>query len=51
MDDLAELWDLYYKEGTISKGEYEKRVAQLEEHYYGPNGILTTYSKLYNIGV
>ena len=50
-NDLDELWRLYYEEGAISREEYERRYAEIQDHYYGSNGILTTYAHLYNVGV
>lgn len=50
-DELDELWSLYYEEGAITKEEYEQRYADLQNHYYGDGGVLSTYAHLYNIGV
>lgn len=51
LEDLDELWRLYYEEGAIDQEEYNRRYAEIQAHYYGPDGILTTYANLYNIGV
>jgi hypothetical protein len=51
VSDLDEIWRLYYEEGAITKEEYNQRYADIQAHYLGPDGILTTYSKLYNIAV
>jgi hypothetical protein len=50
-EELNELWRLYNDEHSISETEYNERYADIYNHYYGENGILSTYSKLYNIGV
>ena len=50
-DELDELWSLYYEEGAITKEEYEKRYADIQNHYYGEGGVLSTYAHLYNVGV
>ena len=51
LEDLDELWRLYYEEGAITQEEYNRRYSEIQAHYYGPDGVLTTYSNLYNIGV
>ena len=48
---LAELQQMYLDGEIASEEEYKARQAEIMEHYYGANGILTTYSHLYNIAV
>ena len=41
-----------YLNGEIeTEEEYKARLAEIQNHYFGENGILTTYSHLYNIAV
>ena len=51
LEDLDEIWRLYHEEGAIDREEYNRRYADIQAQYLGPEGILTAYSKLYNIAV
>ena len=52
LDDMKAVTDAYAEGEITSKEEVERRLAEIQEHYYGiPNGILTTYSNLYNVAV
>lgn len=50
-DELKQLQQDYLDGNIASEEEYELRKSQIQEHYLGPEGVLTTYSKLYNIAV
>ena len=50
-EELKQLQQDYLDGNIASEEEYELRKSQIQEHYLGPEGVLTTYSKLYNIAV
>ena len=50
-EELKQLQQDYLDGNIASEEEYELRKSQIQEHYLGPEGILTTYSKLYNVAV
>lgn len=47
--ELKELQTAYLNGEIASEEEYNLKKTQITEHYLGENGILTTYSHLYNI--
>lgn len=50
-EELKQLQQDYLDGNIASEEEYELRKSQIQEHYLGPEGVLTTYSKLYNVAV
>ena len=50
-EELKQLQQDYLDGNIASEEEYELRKSQIQEHYLGPDGVLTTYSKLYNVAV
>ena len=50
-EEFKQLEQDYLNDNIASEEEYELRKSQIQEHYLGPEGVLTTYSKLYNIAV
>ena len=50
-NELTELETAYLNGEIESKEAYERKKQEITEHYYGENGILRTYSNLYNIAV
>ena len=50
-EELKQLQQDYLDGNIASEDEYNLRKSQIQEHYLGPEGVLTTYSKLYNIAV
>ena len=50
-EELKRLQQDYLDGNIATEEEYELRKSQIQEHYLGPEGVLTTYSKLYNIAV
>jgi hypothetical protein len=50
-NELTELETAYLNGEIESKEAYELKKQEITEHYYGENGILRTYSNLYNIAV
>lgn len=50
-NELKELQDAYLSGEIASEEEYRNRQQEIVNHYYGEDGVLTTYSKLYNIAV
>lgn len=51
IDELTQLQQDYLDGNIASEEEYELRKSQILEYYLGQEGVLTTYSKLYNIAV
>lgn len=50
-EELKQLQQDYLDGNIASEEEYKLKKSQIQEHYLGPEGVLTTYSKLYNIAV
>jgi hypothetical protein len=50
-EELTELENAYINGELASDEEYYRRKETIMAHYFGDNGILTTYSKLYNVAV
>lgn len=50
-EELKQLQQDYLDGNIASEEEYNLKKSQIQEHYLGPDGVLTTYSKLYNIAV
>lgn len=50
-NELTELSSLYYENGEISEEEFQARKEVILNKYLGEDGILTTYSKLYNVAI
>jgi hypothetical protein len=51
-DELAALQQAYLDGDIASDAEYQARKEEILSHYFGtPDGILTTYSHLYNVAV
>ena len=50
-EELKQLQQDYLDGNIASEEEYELRKSQIQDHYLGPEGVLTTYSKLYNVAV
>ena len=50
-DELTALEQAYLNGDIASDEEYQTRKQEILNHYYGENGILRTYSNLYNIAV
>ena len=50
-NSLAELQQMYLNGEIATEEEFKARQAEIINHYYGEDGVLTTYSHLYNIAV
>lgn len=50
-DELTELQETYLNDQTMTEEEYRAQIAEIWNHYYGTDGILTTYSNLFNVAV
>lgn len=50
-EELTELQQMFLDGELASEEEYQLRKEEIINHYYGENGILRTYSNLYNIAV
>ena len=50
-EELTELQQMWLDGELSSEEEYQKRKEEIINHYYGENGILRTYSTLYNVAI
>ena len=50
-NELAELQQAYLNGEIATEAEFKARQAEIINHYYGENGVLTTYAHLYNVAV
>lgn len=50
-NQLAELQQAYLNGEIATEAEFKARQAEIINHYFGEDGVLTTYSHLYNIAV
>ncbi len=51
LQELEALKEAHLSGEVATEEEYNAKKALIMEHYYGPDGILTTYQNLYNVAV